>query len=170
MCVTNNLELKEKLESLRNQGMSKERRYWHPVIGFNYRMSNIHAAIGLAQLEGIDNAINLKIRNAELYSEKLKNIVELPPNIKDTKNIYWMFCVLSDKKEEILKALKEKEIETRPLFFPIHKMPPYYLGENYPIAEELNKKGINLPSSIKLKEEEIKRICEIIKKVIENET
>ena len=166
MCVTNNLELKEKLESLRNQGMSKERRYWHPIVGFNYRMSNIHAAIGLAQLEGINDSINLKIRNAELYSERLKDIVELPPNIKDTKNIYWMFCILSDKKDEIIKALKEKEIETRPLFSPIHKMPPYYIGEKYPIAKELNKKGINLPSSIKLKEEEIKRICEIIKAVV----
>lgn len=170
MCVTNNLELREKLEILRNQGMSKKRKYWHPVVGFNYRMSNIHAAIGLAQLERINHSINLKIRNAELYSEKLKNTVELPPNIKNIKNVYWMFCVLSDKKEEIIKALKEKDIETRPLFSPIHKMPPYHLEESYPVAEELNKKGINLPSSIKLKEEEIKNICETIKKVIENES
>ena len=74
MCVTNNEELKEKMELFRNQGMSKERRYWHSVIGFNYRMTNIEAAIGLAQLEKIKSFLKIREENSDLYVQLLKGI------------------------------------------------------------------------------------------------
>jgi perosamine synthetase len=171
MCVTNNKELKEKIKKLRNQGADEKNKYWHDIVGYNYKLTNIQAAIGLAQLRKINYFLECKKENAELYSTFLNDVPEIKMIQKkeDRKNVHWMNIILSNKKNEIMLALEKENIETRPFFIPINKMPPYYSSESYPIAEEMNKKGINLPSSTKLKKEEIKKICDIIKKVMKNE-
>jgi perosamine synthetase len=174
MCVTNNDELAEKMRILRNHGMDPIRRYWHRYIGFNYRMTNIQAAIGVAQLKKLNKLINLRRRNARIYSTFLKNIngVTLPPEAKWAKNVYWMYSILIEKefgmrRDEVIKKLYAKNIETRPFFYPIHTMPPYInlAKKRFPVAEKISEKGINLPSSSMLKKQTIRYICEEIAKL-----
>jgi perosamine synthetase len=153
----------------KGQGLAKHRQYWHDVIGYNYRMTNICAAIGLAQLENIEQVINEKKRVAETYKLNLSNT---PVIFHDQKgnNIYhsfWMCSILtSDAKErDALRFFLEKfGIETRPLFYPVHTMPMY--SEEYhrhPVAENIGWRGINLPSYPGLKKNEIDFICRAIK-------
>jgi perosamine synthetase len=169
MCITDNEELTEKMKTLKDQGTDPNRKYWHNFIGYNYRMTNIQAAIGLAQLKKLDNFIEIKRRNASLYNSLLKNIngIKLPPETNGAKSIYWMYSVLIENefdisRDNLMSKLNENEIETRPFFYPIHKMPPYKNNENFPIAEKLSKKGINLPSAVTLKRNEIKYIADTI--------
>ncbi len=166
MCITNNKEFAQKMDILKNQGMDPKKRYWHPFIGFNYRMTNIQAAIGLAQLERIDKFIKTRRKNAKLYDQILKNVkgVTLQSVEKKSKNVCWIYSILLNNKNKIEKELKEKDIETRPLFYPLSVMPPYKTDEKFPVSEELCKKGISLPSSTKIKEKDIKMISNIIKK------
>lgn len=165
MCLTNDSVLKERMEFFRNQGNSKEKKYWHDGIGFNYRMTNLQAAIGVAQLERIEHFLQRKKENHSLYTEMLQEVDHLGffPEKEDRKNVYWMYIILSNRKEEIVNALKEKGIETRPFFVPLNQMPHLHSEEKFPIAETLYKLGIILPSSVNLKRGDINKICEIIK-------
>jgi len=173
MCLTGNEELAEKIRVFRDHGMDTKKKYWHQVIGFNYRMTNLQAALGVAQLEKIDNFIERKRENAKTYNSFLKNVqgVTLPPEMPWAKNVYWLYSILIEAKkygmnrDELIKKLAEKGIETRQFFYPMHIMPPYkkYATSNhFPIAEKLAKNGINLPSSVKLNEEEIEEIAQLI--------
>jgi perosamine synthetase len=169
MLVSDNEELIEKARIYRDHGMSPERRYWHPVIGYNYRLTNVQAAIGVAQLEKVDRIIESKRSNARLYNSLLSDIegITLPPEEKWAKNVYWMYSILIEKgfkcsRDELMESMKEKGIETRPFFYPVHTMPPYYVGEKYPVAESLSAKGINLPSAVNLTEGEIRHVAGVI--------
>jgi len=170
MCTTNNKELAEKMELLKDHGMSKKIRYYHPVKGFNFRMTNIQSAIGVAQLERIDQFINLKREHAAKYNEILKDVkgITLPPEAEYAKSVYWMYSILIENdypltRDQLMEELKKNEIETRPFFIPMTYMPPYSSQEQFPIAGELSKKGINLPSSTKLPIQDVQRIANIIK-------
>ena len=160
---------------LRDHGMNAQRKYWHVVVGFNYRMTNLQAALGVAQLEKIDTLIEKKRKIAKTYNSSLKNIqgVTLPPEMPWAKNVYWLYSILIDAKkygmnrDKLIKKLAEKGIETRQFFYPMHIMPPYKkytMNCNFPIAEKLARKGINLPSSVKLNEKEIEEIAQLIDK------
>jgi len=168
MCLTNNQELAEKMAILRNQGMSPNNRYWHDVVGFNYRMMNIQAALGVAQLEKLDKFVEKKREVARLYNSLLKDVnsIALPPEMPWAKNVYWMYSVLIDDgfmdRNDLMKKLEGKGIETRPFFYPIHKMPPYRTNDRFPVAEELSRKGINLPSAVNLEKDTIKKIVDVI--------
>ena len=160
MCLTNNEELAEKMKILRDHGMNPNKRYWYDFIGFNYRMTNLQAAVGVAQLEKLDEFAKKKRQIARRYSEELneleeKELITLHPEMSWAKCVYWMYCILvKDKfgisRDELMKKLEEKGIETRPFFYPIHVMPPYKNNEGFSVAEELSRKGINLPSGVKL--------------------
>jgi len=166
MCITNNKELAEKMRLLKDHGTDPKKRYWYPVVGFNYRMTNVQAAIGLAQLERVEEFIKIKRKNAELYELLLKDIqgVVLPPIEKEgVRNVYWMYSILLDDRDKIMKKLEENGVETRPFFYPIGDMPPYETSESFPVSKKLSEKGINLPSSVKLDEQDIRKIAEIIK-------
>lgn len=171
MCVTNHEELAEKMNLLKNHGMNPKKRYWYDVIGFNYRMTNLQAAIGVAQLKKMDRFIEIKRKNAKLYNSLLEDVkgVTLPPEMSWAKNVYWMYSILIDEKtfgisrDELTKRLEKNGIETRPFFYPMHTMPPHFRKERYPVAEELSRKGVNLPSATTLKEEEVIYICERIR-------
>jgi len=165
MCLTNNEELAEKMRILRDHGMNPNRRYWYDEIGFNYRMTNLQAAIGVAQLKKLDEFVEKKRQIAEWYAEELKEleekrIIKLHPEMPWAKCVYWMYSILIEDKaeisrDELMKKLEEKGIETRPFFVPMHVLPMYNMGEILPISEELARKGLNLPSSVNLKKNQV---------------
>ncbi|MDI6639939.1 MAG: DegT/DnrJ/EryC1/StrS family aminotransferase, partial [Methanocellales archaeon] len=169
MLTTNDEEFAKKAMMLRDHAMSKEKRYWHEYIGFNYRMTNIQAALGVAQLEKIDKMVETKRKNAQSYNSLLNDVggITLPPEATWAKNVYWMYSVLIEdefgiNRDELMLRLMENEIDSRPFFHPMHTMPPYKSDERLPIAEELSRKGISLPSAVSLKREEIEKIVNII--------
>lgn len=165
--TTNDEKLYEKAKYLRDHAMSKEKRYWHTEIGYNYRMTNIQAALGLAQLERIDEIIEKKRKIFEWYKERLGGIegIRLNPEKEWAKNVFWMVCFVNEnfdelKRDEFIKKLKEKGIDTRPFFYPCSIMPMYKVdGFINPVSYEIYKKGINLPSSYSLTAEDVDYTC-----------
>lgn len=172
MVLTNDEKLAKKASLLRDHAMSEEKRYWHLEIGFNYRMTNLQAAIGLAQMEKIESFIEKKRQNAALYNQLLSGVrgLSLPCEAEWARSVYWMYSVLIEddfglSRDEVMARLREKGIDTRPFFYPLHTQPPYYVNEkkeSYPVAEEMARKGINLPSAVTLNREEIAYIAETI--------
>lgn len=178
MVVTNNKEIAERARPLRNLSFPKEKRiYQHSEVGYNYRMTNIQAAIGLAQFESIDGLAEMRRRNAYLYNEYLRNIegIRLPMEKEWAKNVYWMYSILIEdefgmSRDELIDKLMEKGIDTRIFFIPMHEQLVFqkmdlFKGEKYPVAEKLSRKGMYLPSGSGLKEKEIKYICDTIKEI-----
>ena len=174
ICLTNSEELAEKMKILRDHGMNHSKRYWYDVIGFNYRMTNLQAAVGVAQLEKLDKLIERKREIAGRYAEGLndlaeKGLIKLHPEMPWAKCVYWMYCILVEdfgiSRDELMSKLEEKGIETRPFFVPMHVLPIYKSDEKFPVAEEISRKGINLPSGINLTKEEVKRIVTEIKSI-----
>jgi len=170
MVVTGNRKFDERARLLRDHAMSKVRRYFHAEIGFNYRITNIQAAIGLAQLENIEYIINRKIEIAHTYNELLKNVeeVSLPPDEAWAKNVFWMYSILIKNKmrDMLMVKLLESGIETRPFFIPMHRLPPYRSREKFPISDMLSLQGVNLPCFVEVRKKEIKCICEKIKHIL----
>jgi perosamine synthetase len=176
MCLTNNKKLAEKMRFLKDQAMSSTKRYWHPIIGFNYRMTNLQAAIGLAQLKKIEKFIKKKRKIAKYYREKLRDLAEkklitLQPEMPWAKSVYWMSSILIEDKarisrDKLMRKLEKEGIDTRPFFYSVNTLPPYKDKEKFPVAENLSRKGINLPSSVDLTEKEIDFISKKIQKII----
>jgi len=170
MITTNSKELYERAVYLRDHAMSKEKRYWHPELGFNYRMINLQAALGVAQIERIDELLDKRLEVFELYKKYLSSIpiCMLNRTAKWAKNVYWMICLEiegfdEDKRNKFMDKLKVKGIDSRPYFYPISDMSEYYKSENTtPITHKIYKKGINLPSYFDIKEQDIRYICQII--------
>ncbi|WP_420001831.1 DegT/DnrJ/EryC1/StrS family aminotransferase [Acinetobacter sp. LF10] len=151
MVVTNSSSLAEKVMHYKGQGLAKNREYWHDVIGYNYRMTNICAAIGLAQIEQADDFIYRKREIATRYRQYLSECpIEVHHDFLDGLHTYWMVSILTNDtqdRDKLRTYLANNGIETRPLFHPIHTMPMYSNQPyHYPIAEDLAKRGINLPS------------------------
>jgi len=170
MIVTNSKTLYDKAKLLKDHAMSPKKKYWHPCVGYNYRMTNVQAAIGVAQMEKIDDFIQKRILIASLYNKYLANIngITLPKQHSYAKNIYWIYTILIEKpygigRNYLSKILKSHGVDSRPMFYPIHTMPPYKKTFNLPISEELSKKGLSLPTFYLLSEKEIKKIANIIK-------
>ena len=169
IAVTNDDKLAKRLDSLRNFCFDKERRFIHKEIGFKYPMTNIQAAIGLGQLEYIEEIVKHKIRIAKTYNNLLENIngITLPPESPNVRNSYWMYGILIEdefgmSRDNLKKELYKKGIDTRFFFTGMHKQPIFKSNENFPVSEKLEKKGIYLPSSTDLSEEKIKYICDSI--------
>jgi perosamine synthetase len=156
MITTNDDDLAARMRLFRGQGMDPKRRYWFPVVGYNYRMTNICAAIGLGQLERIDHHLAARRNLAALYDERLasmRNRIILPHTEDWADHSYWMYTILlrdeaGIERDALRAALDEKGIETRPVFYPMHVLPPY---QNHPRgdlhrAEWCAARGINLPT------------------------
>jgi perosamine synthetase len=157
MVTTKDDELNKKIRLLKGQGMDPNHRYWHSIIGYNYRMTNIQAAIGCAQLENVDWHIGQRIRIAGLYNDNLKthsDLITLPIQKDGAKNVYWLYSILlkdttDGKRDSIMKNLVQRGIETRPFFYPMHILPPYQHLQpqsEFPVANRISAQGINLPS------------------------
>lgn len=174
MVITNNKKFAGKAEFLKDHAMSKKRKYYHPVVGFNYRMTNIEAAIGLAQLEKIKEFLAKKREIARLYNLSLRNLegISLPPSgNKQIKSTYWMYSILVNKevkisRDELIKELRKKNIDSRPFFIPLHRLPPYKTMEKFPVADNLGKRGLSLPCGVSLEKQDLFYISKQIGKII----
>ena len=174
--VTNNLEIDKKMRAIRSHGMSSRGFYWHDEIGNNFRLANVLAAIGVAQLENIDKILENKKRVYNSYKEKLEKIegIEFQKFQENSEPIIWAVALKINPEKfrmgrnEIIEEMKKKGIETRPGFYPFHAM-PIYNSPILPIADEISKKIISLPSFPTLTEEEIVHICDSLKSLIKQD-
>ncbi|MGG4193127.1 DegT/DnrJ/EryC1/StrS family aminotransferase [Paenibacillus jamilae] len=174
--TTNNEAIAEKIRLLRGQGIDKNKKYWHPVIGYNYRMTNIQAAIGCAQLEKVEWHIRERIRVAMHYYDYLKHDSQLTLPVQRiwAKNVFWMFSIVlngysEQQRDHVMQQLKDKGIETRPFFYPMHILPPYRDGqlyEEYPVANRIASQGMNLPSHGELTKQDIQYICQSLQDIL----
>ena len=171
MCLTNNEHLAEKMRSLRSHGINPHKAYWFDLIGFNFRMTNLQAAIGVAQMKKLVSFIERKREIAATYNFMLRNAsgLVLPTEMPWAKNVYWMYSLLIENgfglnKDKLTDRLSKAGIETRPLFYPVHLMPPYNSDTKFPVAEELSRKGLNLPSGVTLKRSDIRHIVYMLAK------
>ena len=169
IATTNDEQLAQLMFRYRGQGVSMTVTYWHDLVGYNYRMTNLAAAIGLAQLERYPQIISAKRRLACWYNERLVGIegIGLPTPLEWADDVCWMYSVLVPRRDEVRAQLAEAGIETRPFFFPLYRMPIYYDSTVYlPISENLAKTGLNLPSSTRLTEEQVDFICTTLSKIV----
>lgn len=153
---------------LRGQGLADDREYWHDVVGFNFRMTNICAAIGLAQLERAEDFIARKRLLAEAYTRELQGLpLVLQAEVAGTTHSFWMCSLLTNDPEQrdpLRRALREQGIETRPFFHPVHTMPMYAQSQTgLTVAVDLGARGINLPSWPGLGEEGVQTVCAAIR-------
>ena len=175
MLVTNNKEFAKKAKMLCNLAFSDIDRYRHDYLGFNYRMSNILAALGCSQLSKIESFIEHKKFIGNTYNSLLGDVLGIQTPIEKTwaKNVYWMYGIVLDEqfgmsRDELRKFLSEKGVETRDFFLPMHMQPALqnrglFKGEKYPVSEKLSKGGLYLPSGLTLTKDEILYVVNCIK-------
>ena len=173
MLVTNDYYLYNKAYHLKMHGVSSVRYYWHDVIGYNYRMTNICAAIGLAQIERADDIIVKKKSIAKKYNDLLQGSpVTFQPDREDSTNAFRMYTILVDTvktRDALMEYLSSKLIETRPTFYPVHTMPMFSNQyKKFNVAEDISIRGINLPSYPEISDEDLKYVCDSIKEFFRN--
>jgi len=166
----------ERAMMLRDHGMSRQRKYWHLEAGFNYRMTNLQAALGVAQMERLNEFVEAKRNLAAFYNSVLSDISMLtaPAEKQWAKNSYWLYTFLVSEMshldhEEIMRLLALEGIETRPVFFPMHVMPPYSRftkDGDLSVSSSVSKTGISLPSSVRLSYEDRNQVAAALRKVM----
>lgn len=174
MLTTNQRELYLKAKLLRDHAMSPERRYWHTEVGYNYRMTNLQAALGLAQLERIDSFIERRRQIMGWYRSELASQPRLHLNREDdvSKSVYWMVCLeisgmTQATREQLMLALKKEGVDCRPYFYPISDMPMYARADT-PVAHDVSVRGINLPSYYDLTQADVISISGTVRRVLED--
>jgi perosamine synthetase len=171
MIMTDDPELAEKCRSLRNLCFIPEKRFVHHELGYNFRMTNLQAALGLAQLEQLDDFVVRKRAMGKRYTDRLQAIKEIQipvPATSYAQNIYWVFGIVTQSEEitnEVVKKLGEKKIGTRPFFWCMHEQPVFqkaglFKNEHYPVAEKIARQGFYVPSGLGLSNEEIDIVCD----------
>jgi perosamine synthetase len=174
MVTTDNDELAAELSLYRGQGMDLKRRYWFPVVGYNYRMTNIQAAMGLAQMETIETALAERQTLARWYEAELAPLsdrIVLPTQAVWAKQVHWMYNIFlreggEQQRDEVMRRLDELGIETRPVFYPMHVLPPYLENAAYPVADTWAQRGINLPTHQFLTEGDVARIANSLSRAL----
>lgn len=178
MLVTNFEEYAERAKWLRAHAFGREgKHFYHEELGFGYRLSGLQASLGLGQIEHIDEFVANRRTNAALYNSLLSRLgkkVTLPPEANWAKNIYWMYSILVEdtfgiSRQKLMDNLERDGIETRTFFYPVHVQPIYSASsksEKFPVADELARKGMNLPSGNNLTEDEVHYVCECIAKYV----
>lgn len=170
MVTTNRSDLDRTMRKLKGQGLAGDREYWHDVVGYNYRMTNICAAIGAAQLPHAAEFLQRKRRVAQSYRAGLEGLpVEFLWEASGTTNSFWMNCIAVDEpgqRDPLRRHLADDGIETRPAFYAAHTMPMYtrYASGSYPVAERLAVSGLNLPSSPALSDDDVARVIGSIRR------
>jgi perosamine synthetase len=167
MVVTDDDAIAGRMRLLRTHGMDPNRRYWHPVIGYNYRMTNLTAAIGLAQLERVDWQLDRRRELASWYRDELGGLEVLTCQSEKpwARHVWWMFSVLVSEgaaaRDGVMDAMRLRGIETRPFVHPLHTLPPYCeatQGQAFPAAEAIARSGINLPTFAGLTRAQVRRV------------
>jgi perosamine synthetase len=179
MITTNDREIARLAWNLRDHAFSTERHFWHKFVGFNYRMTNLQAAVGLAQVEQLDSFVASRRQNALEYNCRLHGIpgITTPKEAPWAKNVYWMYGLLVDaqaygmNRDQLRQVLADNGIETRTFFIPMHCQPVYwesFKGERYPVAEQLCRDGFYLPSATSLSLDELTYITAVIREACPN--
>lgn len=181
MCLTNDSELSERLRRLKNLAFIPDERFVHYELGFNFRLTNVQAAIGLAQLERVEERVKKKVLIGKTYSELLKPLqekalVQLPAEKEWAKNTYWMYGIMLNERMGVdakaaMKKLAEMGIQTRPFFYPLHRQTAFekfnwYKKETLPVSENLYKFGLYLPTGLTLNQEDIERVANSLQEVL----
>ena len=176
MVITDNSDYAKKARKLASLAFSDRDRYKHDYLGYNFRLSNVLAAIGVGQLKQIDKFVEKKRWIAREYNRWLKDIegIQIPVEKSWAKNVYWMYGILLNDKfkkrrDELMKFLAENDVESRAFFVPMHKQPAFhkvglFVNESHPVSEQLGENGLYLPCSNKITQEQIEYICNVIKK------
>ena len=179
MILTDDDDLAEKCRSLRNLCFKAEQRFVHDELGWNLRMTNLQAALGVAQLERLDEFVDIKRNMGAQYNYLLNDLknIQLPKVSTDyAENIYWVYGIVLDDcipfdANEVMKRLNSKGIGTRPFFWPMHQQPIFhkmglFKGESYPVSERIARMGFYLPSGMALSQNQITYTAEMLKQVI----
>ena len=178
MVLTDDPTLAQKSRSLRNLCFQPQRRFYHEELGFNFRLTNLQAAMGLAQVERIEEIVERKRWMGREYTVRLADIngLQLPVEESWAKNVYWMYGIVLGKETGLDAAgfaqkLKDRGIETRPFFLGMHEQPVFherglFLHERYPVAENIARQGLYLPSGLALTEEQLSQVCDAVSEVL----
>lgn len=169
--------VRQRARILRDHGMSPERRYWHLEPGFNYRMTNLQAAVGVAQMERVDDILKRKQRIFEFYTSEFSGRKEfvLQRTCEEGRPSCWIYTLLLATgagmcRDELSSRLLRNGIETRPMFYPLHSMPAFsrYAGQAFfPVAESLAPRGLSFPSAVTLTESSLENICAVTRSILE---
>lgn len=169
MITTDDDALNKRLRHIRDHAMSKEERYWHDMIGYNYRMTNIQAALGCAQLERAEELLNKRKQLYSWYSERLNDVPGISLNRTEpwATNTYWLICLELEhadrtKRNRFMQLLKEEGVDSRPYFYAMSEM-PYLEKADTPISFKKSSQGLNLPSYFELEKSDIDTICDKVK-------
>ncbi len=177
MVVTNDGAFAERCRSLKNLAFSRDRRFLHDAVGFNYRMTNLQAAIGVAQLEKVDEYVALRRRHGARYTALLRGVegLRLPVERPWARNVYWMYGVVVEdgfgcSRDDLMAGLAERGVETRTFFIPMHEQPVFhqralFRSEQYPVASDLGRRGLYLPSSTGLTEDDLAYVVDAVRDV-----
>lgn len=179
MVLTNEESIAQRCTMLRNLAFSLKNRYCHDAIGWNFRMSNLQAAVGVAQYEKWEAYLAIKRNMGHFYTESLADCTQLQLPLVRTEyanNLYWVYGIIVRSQQpisEIMAALHQQGIGTRAFFCPMHKQPVlkkmgYFMGESYPVAEYLSERGFYIPSGLALKEQEMRRVVTALRKVLQS--
>lgn len=164
MIVTNDKLIYDKIQLYKGQGQTSI--YYHKVVGYNYRMTNLQAALGAAQLERIEYILLRKREIFQTYQKLLSNFVGQycsPENLHGN----WMFSCLVKNRKKLQQELARHNIDSRRMFYPINQLPPYRDGKRYPVSEFVSKHGIVLPSYPDLTDDQLSYICGVVNKYAE---
>ena len=179
MVLTDDSRLAAQLQSLRNLCFLPERRFYHEDLGFNFRMTNLQAALGAAQLQRIASIIEKKRWIGQEYSRRLQKIggLQLPVEEPWARNVFWMYGIVLPEESDLIaedfaRRMKERGVETRPFFLGMHEQPVFhkhglFVNEVYPVAERLARKGLYLPSGLTLTEEQLEYVCDAVREVLQ---
>jgi perosamine synthetase len=180
MCLTNNYQIFERCKSLRNLCFQPEKRFVHNELGWNYRMTNLQAAVGLAQIEKLDKHITKKREIGNLYLSLLKNKSTIVLPLRETnyaENIFWVFGLVLTNKFDfdaayVINKLKEDGIGARPFFYGMHLQPVFkkmnlFKNQKFPISDNLSKRGFYIPSGLGIEKNEIERVVNVLNKILD---
>jgi perosamine synthetase len=175
MVTTPSDELAGYVRLFRGQGQDPARRYWFPIIGYNYRMTNIAAALGLAQLERLDDHVADRRRVGDGYDRRLSGLhesLQLPIERSGYTNVRWLYTVVLKERvrlarDEVIASLASAGVESRPVFYPMHDLPPYRdaVG-SFPEADRLSARGISLPTHGYLSDDDLDYICDCLERIL----
>ena len=178
MVLTNDPAIAEHARSLRNLCFQHQRRFYHTELGHNFRLTNLQAAIGLAQIERMPDTIRKKRWIGETYTRRLKHIssIQLPVEQTWARQVYWMYGLVLDESTgldavKFARLLLAEGIETRPFFLGMHEQPVFqdmglFNEERYPIAERIARQGLYLPSGLTLTEDQLEQVCQAVEKIL----
>lgn len=178
MVVTDRDDLADRLRFLRNLCFETGKRFVHNYLGFNFRITNLQAAVGVAQMEKVDQLVQRKREQGQEYRRRLKKIpgIRLQEICDGTHPVYWMNGFVLDDgisldANELAQKLSQKGIQTRPFFWPMHKQPVFqkmglFKDEHYPVSEKLARRGLYLPSGMALSAEQLEKVCNVLRKIL----